>query len=97
MKNLNLAAIALLLLATGCGSISSRWRGASGTYSGVRFDCEQVTHYSTESEVIAVFDIPLSAVVDTLCLPYDLSARENVEPAGPNAVEPGTGRLGYKK
>ena len=78
MKNLlNLVAVALLLLTVGCGSIASHWRGGTGTYQGVRFDYQQVKHHSTESEFIAIADMPLSAVVDTLFLPYDLAVGED--------------------
>lgn len=96
---LNLVMVASLLLATGCGSLGSRWRGGSGAYQGVRFDCEQVVHHSTELEVIAALDIPLSAIVDTLFLPYDLATeeRETLESAGtPTTASTGTGRVGYK-
>lgn len=100
MKNLlNLVMAVLLLLAVGCGSLGSRWRGGSGAYQGVRFDCEQIAHHSTESEFIAVADIPLSALVDTLFLPYDLATeeREKSESAdAPPAASPGAGRIGYK-
>ena len=78
MKNLlNLAAMALLLLTAGCGTFASHWRGGTGTYQGVRFDCEQIKHHSTESEFIAIADIPLSAIFDTLFLPYDLAVGED--------------------
>ena len=71
---LNLALVAALLLLTGCGSLTSRWRGQRGeAYPGVKMDAEHATHFTTEGEWIALFDIPLSAVVDTLFLPYDLS------------------------
>jgi uncharacterized protein YceK len=71
---LNLALVAVLVLLTGCGSLASRWRGQRGeAYPGVRMDVEHATHYTTEGEWIALFDIPLSAIVDTLFLPYDLS------------------------
>jgi uncharacterized protein YceK len=64
-------AIALALL-TGCTSIASRWRGERGTaYPGVRMDVEHVKHYTTEGELIAIFDLPLSALVDTIFLPWD--------------------------
>jgi uncharacterized protein YceK len=67
----SLAALPLLL--AGCGSLSSRWNGNYGPYVGVKLDIDQVTHYETEGEVIAALDIPLSALADTLFLPYDLS------------------------
>jgi uncharacterized protein YceK len=67
---------ALPLLVTGCGSLYSRWNGTYGPYVGVKFDVDQVTHYQTEGEVIAAIDIPISAIADTLFLPYDLSRPE---------------------
>lgn len=71
---LNLALMVALLLLTGCGSLASRWRGQRGeAYPGVKMDVEHATHYTTEGEWIALFDVPLSAIVDTLFLPYDLS------------------------
>lgn len=77
---LNLALAAALLMLPGCGSISARWRGERGTaYPGVRMDAQHATHFSTEGEFIALFDIPLSAVVDTVMLPWDLNKDQ---PAG---------------
>jgi uncharacterized protein YceK len=62
-----------LLGLTGCGSMTARWRGErGGAYPGVKMDAEHATRYSTEGEWIALFDIPLSAVLDTIMLPYDL-------------------------
>ena len=96
---LNFAAMALLLLTTGCGTLTSHWRGGTGTYQGVRFDCEQIAHHSTESELIAVADIPLSAIVDTLFLPYDLAVDEKEKSADTGdarTASPGAGRIGYR-
>jgi uncharacterized protein YceK len=74
---LNLALVAALVFLTGCGSLTSRWRGQRGeAYPGVRMDVEHATHYTSEGEWIALFDIPLSAVVDTLFLPYDLTGTD---------------------
>jgi len=70
---LNLCLAGMLLMLTGCGSISSRWRGERDVaYPGVRMDAQHATHFTTEGEFIALFDIPLSAIVDTILLPYDL-------------------------
>jgi uncharacterized protein YceK len=91
-----LALIVVLFLVSGCGSLSSRWRGSAGAYPGVRFDSEQVTHYTTEGEWIALFDIPLSALVDTLCLPYDLTNDQETAPAVPSDSYSRTVRVGYK-
>ena len=78
---LNLSLAAALVVLTGCGSISSRWRGDRGAaYPGVKLATESGTHYSTEGEWISFFDIPLSAVVDTLFLPYDLAKTSSATP-----------------
>ena len=71
----------LLLLTGGCGSISSHWNGRHGPYVGTKFDIEQVKRYTqeqevSEGEVVAGLDIPLSFIVDTLMLPYDLSVKK---------------------
>lgn len=79
--NLLLAAVIVTVL-TGCGSISARWRGERGKpYPGVRMAADTVTHYTREGELIAIFDMPLSAVVDTIMLPWDLTAQEQAAPA----------------
>ena len=78
--NLSLMAMALVVL-TGCGSISAHWRGQRGAaYPGVKMAAEHATHFTTEGELIALFDIPLSAVVDTIFLPYDLARPPQVPP-----------------
>ena len=70
-----------LLLTSGCGSLSSHWNGRHGPYVGTKFDIEQVRRYTQEQEVgegevVAGLDIPLSFIVDTLMLPYDLSVKK---------------------
>ena len=81
---------ALPLLVAGCGSISSRWAGNYGPYVGVKVDIDTVTHYQSEGELIAIADIPLSAVADTLFLPYDLTRpnRETSTQTVANSTEP---------
>ena len=83
MKKALLLSLAVgMLLFTGCGSLTARWRGERGTaYPGVRMDAEHATHFTTEGEWIALFDIPLSAVVDTLFLPYDLTGPDRAAEA----------------
>ncbi len=79
---LNLLLVAVVLSVAGCGSISARWRGERGSaYPGVKMAAEHGDHYTTEGELIALFDIPLSAVLDTIMLPYDLST--SPKPAEP--------------
>ncbi len=63
----------LVVVAAGCGSVSSRWNGNYGPYVGVKVDVDTITHYQSEGELIAIADIPLSAVMDTIFLPYDLT------------------------
>jgi uncharacterized protein YceK len=78
---LNVCLVAAILVLTGCGSISSRWRGERGkAYPGVRMDVEHVRHYTTEGELIAIFDIPLSALVDTFFIPWDVEPEETAAP-----------------
>ena len=80
---LNLGLAAALVVLTGCGSISSRWRGDRGAaYPGVKLAIESGTHYSTEGEWISFLDVPLSAVVDTFLLPYDLAKEAPAAPSG---------------
>jgi uncharacterized protein YceK len=79
---LNAGLLAMLLVFTGCGSITSRWRGERVAYAGVRFDSDCVTHPVAGQEWIlpvALVDIPLSAVLDTFYLPYDLAAEKPEE------------------
>jgi uncharacterized protein YceK len=80
--SLNLGLAGALLVLTGCGSISARWRGERGAaYPGVKMAAQHATHYTSEGELIALFDIPLSAVVDTIMLPYDLNKTQEPEAA----------------
>ena len=89
MRIANAASLAaLLLLVAGCGSISSRWAGNYGPYVGVKVDIDTVTHYQSEGELIAIADIPLSALADTFFLPYDLSRPNRETSAVANSNEP---------
>ena len=85
---LAVALASLPFIGGGCGSFSSRWNGNYGPYVGVKLDIEQVTHYETEGEVIAAVDIPLSAIADTLFLPYDLSRSDHQEAHSSAAIRP---------
>lgn len=79
---LNLCLAAALILCAGCASISSRWNGVRGkAYPGVRLDMEHVKHYTTEGELVAILDIPLSALVDTFFLPWDTEPAPEYDPA----------------
>ncbi len=81
---LNVCLAATILFLTGCASISSRWRGERGkAYPGVRMDVDQVKNYGTEGDLIAILDIPLSALVDTFFIPWDVDTEEAALQAQP--------------
>jgi uncharacterized protein YceK len=72
-KNFFLLPIALC----GCAAITTRETdGAGRPYIGVRTDAYAVAHPADAPRPLWVpfmaLDIPLSFVVDTICLPYDL-------------------------
>ena len=77
----------LLLLAAGCGSIDTRWEGNHAAFAGTRFDADHLAHFRQESDFVAALDLPLSAVVDVLFLPYDLAVDGN-EPRRDSASVP---------
>jgi uncharacterized protein YceK len=92
---LNACLVVLLFVLTGCGSITSRWRGERSAYAGVRFDSDCVTHPVAGQEWIlpvALVDIPLSAVLDTFYLPYDLTGEKPDEQSELPAEDPGSER-----
>ena len=41
-------------------------------------DIDQVKTYGTEGDLIAILDLPLSALVDTFFIPWDLDGEEEV-------------------
>lgn len=66
-----------LCVVTGCASIGARQRdGAGRPFAGVRDDVHYLAHPSEADQpglqFMNIFDLPFSAVVDTLLLPYDL-------------------------
>jgi uncharacterized protein YceK len=76
---------ALLLLAplfVGCGSIGGRHDSGfyPGLYPGVRYDCYYLSHPHENTDMqplwwMGSLDLPPSAVLDTLLLPYDFVTR----------------------
>ncbi|HTD66737.1 MAG TPA: YceK/YidQ family lipoprotein [Candidatus Limnocylindria bacterium] len=84
---LHLSLAWLVVLLTGCGSINSRWEGNRKPYVGVKTDAAAVKSASTEWEFIPAFDIPLSAIMDTFFLPYDLARGDNTKPQNAHAQE----------
>jgi len=84
-----------LLYLTGCASIDYRtgrpaYHVSPGTYPGVRNDIAQLSRGGSDSmgmvpgwvyNTVAIIDLPFSFILDTLCLPYDISHvdRQNCE------------------
>jgi uncharacterized protein YceK len=78
MHIFRLTGLLLLVFATGCAAVGARHRdGAGRPFAGVHADAHYLAHPS-EADVpglqfLNIFDMPFSAVIDTLLLPYDLS------------------------
>ena len=73
---LTFSVLGLIICGSGCASIATHAGGGdedtrTGVYRGVRYGCRHLT--DDQGGGILIFDIPLSAVADTLLLPYDLS------------------------
>ena len=92
---LGLTAIAGPLL-TGCGTIISHADGQGGVYSGVSADAKLLATVGNETHDMpvvpwavpfSIFDMPLSAVADTLCLPYVLATPKSGAPGVPDEGE----------
>lgn len=76
MKNdlLTLALISGVMGLSGCSSVMSHTGGKAGTYPGTRASAAMIsddeTNWGTRS--LAVLDLPLTAVADTVLLPWDV-------------------------
>jgi len=105
MKNvlIKLTTFSAVVVLCGCSSVMSHTGGKEGTYPGMRASATMLadddTHWGTKS--LVVLDMPFTAVVDTLLLPWDLfrtdkSVRSRVEQSeqetlATNAVIPPAG------
>ncbi|EFF1653915.1 YceK/YidQ family lipoprotein [Escherichia coli] len=76
----------------GCSSVMSHTGGKEGTYPGTRASATMIgddeTNWGTKS--LAILDMPFTAVMDTLLLPWDVfrkdsSVRSRVEKSEANA------------
>lgn len=90
-----------MLLLSGCSSVMSHTGGKEGTYPGTRASATMIgndeTNWGTKS--LAILDMPFTAVMDTILLPWDIfrkdsSVRSRVEKSEEetkmtNAVIPG--------
>ncbi|EFK3912330.1 YceK/YidQ family lipoprotein [Escherichia coli] len=81
-----------MTLLGGCSSVMSHTGGKEGTYPGIRASATMIgddeTNWGTKS--LAILDMPFTAVMDTLLLPWDVfrkdsSVRSRVEKSEANA------------
>ncbi|EFJ7233687.1 YceK/YidQ family lipoprotein [Escherichia coli] len=81
-----------MTLLGGCSSVMSHTGGKEGTYPGARASATMIgddeTNWGTKS--LAILDMPFTAVMDTLLLPWDVfrkdsSVRSRVEKSEANA------------
>ncbi|EFN9211538.1 YceK/YidQ family lipoprotein [Escherichia coli] len=81
-----------MTLPGGCSSVMSHTGGKEGTYPGTRASATMIgddeTNWGTKS--LAILDMPFTAVMDTLLLPWDVfrkdsSVRSRVEKSEANA------------
>lgn len=86
-----LAAVLALVLSSSCATVTSLNEGCPGVYSGVKYnrgfeDSDLVTWKEQPlQELYLLVDLPFSAVLDTVLLPYTYFAT----PRGPAAPGPG--------
>lgn len=64
---------------TGCSSIMSHTGASQGYYSGTRASADMLVddHTSWALRPVALIDLPFSAVMDTLLLPWDYARADN--------------------
>ncbi|EEW1034980.1 YceK/YidQ family lipoprotein [Escherichia coli] len=81
-----------MTLLGGCSSVMSHTGGKEGTYPGTRASATMIgddeTNWGTKS--LAILDMPFTALMDTLLLPWDVfrkdsSVRSRVEKSEANA------------
>ncbi|EIZ3556174.1 YceK/YidQ family lipoprotein [Escherichia coli] len=81
-----------ITLLGGCSSVMSHTGGKEGTYPGTRASATMIgddeTNWGTKS--LAILDMPFTAVLDTILLPWDVfrkdsSVRSRVEKSEANA------------
>jgi len=74
-------AVLLLISIAGCQTMRSWSDNCPGVYSGVRYFASQRGSLPWDGKVFFTLDLPLTAVVDTLLLPFSAW----VDPAEPNS------------
>jgi len=86
---------AMLPLLAGCAAINGRIQEGSGhPYLGAKGDFYSVTHPGDAQDPLttpfAAIDMPFSAIIDTICLPYDLSKEGKTKKFDPHEKSSGT-------
>ncbi|HFU1741112.1 TPA: YceK/YidQ family lipoprotein [Escherichia coli] len=81
-----------MTLLGGCSSVMSHTGGKEGTYPGTRASATMIGDDETNwgNKSLAILDMPFTAVMDTLLLPWDVfrkdsSVRSRVEKSEANA------------
>lgn len=68
-----------IMFLSGCSSVMSHTGGKEGTYPGTRASATMIgddeTNWGTKS--LAILDMPFTAVMDTILLPWDLFRKDN--------------------
>lgn len=68
-----------MLLLGGCSSVMSHTGGKEGTYPGTRASATMIgndeTNWGTKS--LAILDMPFTAVMDTILLPWDIFRKDS--------------------
>lgn len=81
MKNILIKTVLLgvILLSGGCSSVMSHTGGKEGTYPGTRASTAMLSddnnNWGTKS--LVVLDMPFTAVMDTILLPWDWFRKDN--------------------
>jgi uncharacterized protein YceK len=70
MKLVTAAAVLLLIVASGCQTTRSFDQGCPGVYSGLRYYGDQFDEVPFDGKIFFTLDVPLSAITDTLVLPF---------------------------
>ncbi|KFK93773.1 MULTISPECIES: YceK/YidQ family lipoprotein [unclassified Serratia (in: enterobacteria)] len=73
MKPLKVIASCMLLTTSGCSSVMSHTGADQGYYAGTRANVDMMKSHDTSWAMMPLLaiDLPLSAAMDTLLLPYD--------------------------
>lgn len=73
--------VLLLLALPGCQSVRS-WSRCPGIYSGVRYYADQLPDIPFDGKVFFTFDLPFSALADTLAVPLTAFADREIKRGG---------------